>query len=60
MSTTYEWEEDCPNCKANLEVSYNDSSGSAFMEVTCDECKTTFDIIMEFVLREKRRARKTK
>ena len=53
MSATYEWTQSCPKCRAELEVSYNDSSGPAFMEVTCEKCKTTFDIIMNFELREK-------
>lgn len=56
MGDNYEWTEPCPKCGAELQCYY----ANLFRYVKCDKCNTTFDIIMEFTLMERKNDRKTK
>jgi len=53
MGDRYEWMAKCPNCGALLRCYYAESCGMT--EVKCSDCKTIFEIILDFKLVEKKK-----
>lgn len=58
MGDRYNWEQACPSCGKMMLVYYAKSCG--YTDVTCHNCKTEFDIILDFVLRPKDHKHKQK
>lgn len=51
MGDEYEWTDKCPVCRTEIDCYY--AKASEVTTVTCKKCNTTFDIILNFVLRVK-------